>query len=139
MRYQGETYGTLNGYKENDLNNITTGRLDIFLEDLKTFINYPVFGSGVSVSSQLRESHSGVAAHVELSRLLAEHGILGIIVFFILIGNVIILFSERRKGLLILLILSILGSYTTFHAATRTFLSPLLIAISYIPLRSLKR
>ena len=139
LRYQGETYGTLMGYKENDLNNLTTGRLDIFLQDVKIFTNYPIFGSGVSVSSQLRTSHSGVAAHVELSRLLAEHGIMGIMVFFLLIVNVIVLFSERRKGLLIFLILSIIGFYTTFHAATRTFLSPLLIAISYIPRRSIKQ
>jgi hypothetical protein len=138
LRYQGETHGTLMGAKENDLNNLTTGRFEIFLADLKTFSDYPILGSGVSVSSKIRTYHTGTAAHIELSRLLAEHGILGIIIFLILITGLFLLYLSKKKGMLILLMLSIIGLYTTFHAATRTFLSPLLMAIAYVPKRSLK-
>jgi hypothetical protein len=138
LRYQGETEGTLLGLKENNLNNLTTGRLEIVLSDLKVFSDYPIWGSGVSLSSKIRSFNTGAAAHVELSRLLAEHGILGIIIFLVLILGLFSLYLNKKKGVLILLILSILGLYTTFHAATRTFLSPLLISIAYIPVRSLK-
>lgn len=138
LRYQGETHGTLIGAKEKDLNTVTTGRFEMFLADLKTFSDYPILGSGVSVSSKIRTHNTGATAHVELSRLLAEHGILGIILFLILITGLFLLYLRRKKGMLILLILSIIGLYTTFHAATRTFLSPLLMAIAYVPKRSLK-
>jgi hypothetical protein len=138
LRYQGETYGTLIGAKENDFNNLTTGRLNIFIEDLNIFKEFPILGCGVSVSSQLRMESIGVAAHVELSRLLAEHGILGILAFLMILLNLISMYFNRNKGKLLLLILSIIGVYTTFHAATRTFLSPLLISIAYLHVRSLK-
>lgn len=138
LRYQGETHGTLMGAKENDLNNLTTGRFEIFLADLKIFSDYPILGSGVSVSSKIRTYHTGAAAHVELSRLLAEHGIFGIIVFLVLISGLFSLYVNKKNGLVILLIISIIGFYTTFHAATRTFLSPLLMSIAYLPKRSLK-
>ncbi len=139
LRYQGETEGTLIGSKENDLNNFTTGRVDLFLEDLKIFIKYPIFGSGVSVSSQIRTYHKGVAAHVELSRLLAEHGIFGMIIFLMFLFKLFSLSYKREPGLLILLVLFVIGFYTTFHAATRTFLSPLLMSIAFLPLKLLKR
>jgi hypothetical protein len=138
LRYQGETHGTLLGTKENDLNNLTTGRLEMFLADLRIFSEYPIWGSGVSVSSQIRSYHTGVAAHVELSRLLAEHGIFGVIIFFVLFTGLFSFYLNKKKGVLILLILSIIGFYTTFHAATRTFLSPLLMSIAYLRVRNLK-
>jgi ABC-type multidrug transport system fused ATPase/permease subunit len=139
LRYQGETEGTLYGSKENDLNNFTTGRMDLFLEDWKIFIKYPIFGSGVSVSSQIRTKDKGTAAHVELSRLLAEHGIFGMLIFLMLLFKLFSLIYKREPSLLILLVLFVIGFYTTFHAATRTFLSPLLMSIAFLPLKLLKR
>ncbi len=138
LRYQGETYGTMLGTKENDLNNLTSGRSDIFLGDLMIFLDYPIFGSGVSISSQIRSNQIGAAAHVELSRLLAEHGFFGVIVFLVIIKGLLSFYFNKNNRMVILLILSIVGVYTTFHSATRTFLSPLLISIAYIPVRSLK-
>ncbi len=138
LRYQGETHGTLLGTKANDLNNLTTGRLEIFFADLRIFSEYPIWGSGVSVSSQIRSYHTGVAAHVELSRLLAEHGIFGVMIFFVLFTGMFSFYLEKKKGVVIFLILSIIGFYTTFHAATRTFLSPLLMSIAYLSVRNLK-
>ena len=34
LRYQGETNSTLSGYKEKDLNTITTNRFNIFMDDI---------------------------------------------------------------------------------------------------------
>jgi hypothetical protein len=138
LRYQGETDGTIQGSREKDLNVITSGRADIFTGDIELFLDDPIWGVGVSGSRYERKNNNGVVAHVELSRLLAEHGVLGLLVFLILVLGLLTLFVHRKKGLVVLLIFSFLGFYTTFHAATRTFLSPLFVAMSYLPRRTLK-
>ena len=78
-RYQGETYGTILGTKEKDINVVTTGRWEIFLGDLELWQKYPILGTGVGISQPLRENIRGVISHVEVSRLLAEQEIVGLI------------------------------------------------------------
>jgi O-antigen ligase len=141
LRYKGETYGTLLGTKENDLNNLTTGRLEIFLSDVSIFSEHPIFGVGVAASAAYRTSEKGAGAiaHVELSRLLSEHGILGGLVFLLLLTGLFNLYLKRKTGNILLFLFGIIAMYTTFHAATRTFLSPLLLSIAFIPLRNIKK
>jgi hypothetical protein len=139
QRYQGETAGTLAGVKEKTLNNVTTGRYDIFLGDVAIFLNHPIFGVGVNESRYYRNYAEGVVAHVELSRLLSEHGILGLIIFLYLIFILAIKMKYLRTEYSILIILFILGLYTTFHAATRTFMSPLIMAMACIPIKSIQK
>ncbi len=138
QRYQGETAGTLAGSKDKDLNNITTGRLNLFLGDLDIFLNYPLMGVGVNESKYYRTYAEGVVAHVELSRLLSEHGILGLIIFGYLVYILAIKMKYLKTEYSILVILFIIGLYTTFHAATRTFISPLIMALACIPINSLR-
>lgn len=137
QRYQGETTGTLLGVKEKTLNNITTGRSDIFLGDLEIFFEHPFLGVGVNESKYYRKYAEGVGAHVELSRLLSEHGLLGLIIFLYLVFILAIKMKYLRSEYAILVILFIVGLYTTFHAATRTFISPLIMAIACIPINSI--
>lgn len=139
LRYQGETNGTLRGGKEKDLNQLTTGRAEIFIEDLKIFQKYPIFGVGVGQSKYFRNGSQGGAegasAHIEMTRLLAEHGIFGLIIvtvlFFDLIKKLLLFKGNQEK--LVLFLFYMIGFYTTFHAATRTFISPLLMSLSFIP------
>jgi hypothetical protein len=138
QRYQGETVGTLAGAKDKDLNHLTAGRLNMFLGDIEIFLNHPFLGVGVNESRYHRNYAEGVVAHVELSRLLAEHGIFGLIIFLYLIFILAIKMKYLRTEYSILVILFILGLYTTFHAATRTFMSPLIMAMACIPINSLK-
>lgn len=140
LRYQGETYGTSIGAKEKDLNTITTNRLNIFREDIELFNEYGIWGVGVGASQRLRGGNisEGTAAHVELSRLIAEHGILGIIYFILLI---LVYFMYVRTVAhpvhkAILACLFILALYSTFHAATRTFVTPLLFGLSMIRIKT---
>jgi hypothetical protein len=139
LRYQGETSGTLLGAKEKNLNTVTTGRFDIFLGDVDLFLDNPVFGVGVNQSRKIRKFHEGVVAHVEFSRLLAEHGLFGLCVFLFIISFIFqkwfYLTSTRGN---ILYILFIIGLYTTFHAATRTFISPLLMSLAYLSPKNLE-
>jgi len=139
LRYQGETTSTLAGSREVDINTLTTGRFTIFQEDFDIWMDNFTFGAGVGISKYIRSRAGGirqlpVASHVELSRLLAEHGLLGLLWFAILIvsGLRLIKHKSNSKFQGVLLALFLLGIYTTFHAATRTYLTPLLIGISVL-------
>lgn len=134
LRYQGETSGTFAGTKEKDLNTITSGRLDIFVGDLELWLEHPIFGVGVGASRFAREKMQGVVAHVEVSRLLSEHGILGIAYFIILVfyGWKLRKSHPNPAILGILVAFFAVGLFTSFHAAMRTFVSPLMIGLSML-------
>ncbi len=139
QRYQGETEGTLLGAKDKTLNNITTGRYDIFLGDFEIFLQNPILGVGVNESRYYRNYAEGVVAHIELSRLISEHGLLGLIIFLYLIFILANKMKYLKTEYSILVILFIVGLYTTFHAATRTFISPLIMALACIPISSIQK
>ncbi len=130
LRYQGETYGTLLGTKEKDLDTWTSNRTLIFFDDLELWKEYPILGSGVGASKHMRVEGKGIAAHVELSRLLAEQGIPGLLIFvFILMFGWSCLREPDSLAKSIKLTLFTLAVLTTFHSATRTFITPLLISL----------
>lgn len=131
LRYSGETNGTLNGNKEKDLNQLTTGRFNLFLEDLELFEKNAVLGLGVKQSVEKRNLTSGVISHVEFGRLLSEHGIPGLLINCIFIFLLIKSFLNGHGSFFnsVISILFIIGLYTTFHAATRTFVSSLLMPL----------
>lgn len=134
LRYKGETPGTIGGYKEKTLNVFTANRLNVFIDDLQLWGEHPLLGVGVGASYHLRESTRRVAAHVEMSRLLSEHGLLGLIYFTILL---VLGFKVFRKAIgvtygPILLAMFVLALFTTFHSAMRTFITPLLIGLSML-------
>ena len=66
---------------------ITTGRVELIETELTAFYHHPITGIGVGKGKEYREENLGIgiASHNELSRLLAEHGILGIIALGIII------------------------------------------------------
>jgi hypothetical protein len=134
LRYQGETPGTAAGYREKTLNTFTANRLNVFVDDLKLWKENPLLGVGTGASYYLRENTHRIAAHVELSRLLSEHGLFGLTYFFILcvLGyNVYRRASWTLSGP-VLFAIFILALFTTFHSAMRTFVTPLLVGLSLI-------
>ncbi|TRO63894.1 O-antigen ligase family protein [Christiangramia sabulilitoris] len=66
---------------------ITTGRVELIETELTAFYHNPIIGIGVGKGREYREEHLGVGinTHNEISRLLSEHGILGIFALAILI------------------------------------------------------
>ena len=141
LRYMGETQGTLAGSAEKSLNKITTNRSDIFLEDVDLFLDHSLLGVGVGASTYMRKEYKGYAPHVELSRLIAEHGTLGLIIFF-LIGLLFFLNKAQApesisKG--IILAMFLIGFLATFHSATRTYITPLLIGMSCVNISTAKK
>ncbi len=72
------------GIKKQD---ITTGRLALFKEEIEGFLSSPFLGIGASRVKDIRvvrDNHQ-LPSHNEIGRLLSEHGILGIIIIMILV------------------------------------------------------
>ena len=71
------TNGTLSArFERTDL----SGREDLMKGDLLVFLQHPVFGVGVGMARQERAAAVGKSAksHTEFTRLLSEHGVLGL-------------------------------------------------------------
>lgn len=85
-RYEGRNY--LTG-KEKD---ITTGRTEIMAAELNYFYQNPILGIGPGMGTLLVTNSAGNPAHShsEYTRLLAEHGMLGVIALVLLIVSPLI-------------------------------------------------
>ncbi|SDW86774.1 O-Antigen ligase [Lutibacter oricola] len=66
---------------------ITTGRASLFKSELEFFINNPFFGIGVGSGKYARRELHNIeaASHNEISRLLGEHGVIGLLILLLLI------------------------------------------------------
>ena len=139
LRYQGETAGTMRGTKELTVDHFVTGRLGIFEDDFNLWIKYPITGVGSGTSRFLRDpDRIGVAAHVELSRLLADHGLLGLVyslIFFVQFPYKIFKANEKSTHRVILLALVAIAILSTFHAAMRTYVTPLFIILGVLKIK----
>jgi hypothetical protein len=129
LRYQGETQGTQLGNKKKTADVFLSGRQTIFQEDIAVWLQSPLIGVGAGASRYMRKTTKYVAPHLELSRLAAESGILGLLSFYFVH---LLLFKSFKKSLFkgVTLSLLVMASLTTFHAATRTFVSPVFFVLA---------
>ena len=134
LRYKGETAGTLRGTKEITADHYVTGRLAIFEKDIDLWQNNLLTGVGCGVSKNLREEGSTIAAHVELSRLLADHGLAGLMYSLLFFSLPYYSFKLNRSSNFrgIMFALLVIAILTTFHAAMRTFITPLLMILGVL-------
>lgn len=81
---------------------ITTGRAELLETEISAFYNNPLVGVGAGKVKELRgnENIVGVASHNEISRLLSEHGILGLVILGILIIYPLVYRSKNRRNYL---------------------------------------
>ena len=79
---------------------ITTGRVELFTTELHAFIHHPILGIGVGKGREYREENLGIEinTHNEISRMLAEHGLLGIVALLILIFVPIIFWTKFKNN-----------------------------------------
>ncbi len=140
LRYKGETAGTLSGYKELTADQFVTGRIGIFEQDIDLWVDNFITGVGVGSSRFLRNlERIGVAPHVELSRLLAEHGLLGFVYsywFFLLIPCQVYRLNKINTHRNIMFAIITIAILTTFHAAMRTFVTPLFVILASLKIKS---
>lgn len=96
------------------------GREEIALSELQMFVDHPLLGIGVGKNKEMRKELTGIeaASHNEVTRLLAEHGSLGLLAFLILLFTPIVLSIDNRQHLYLFPFL-IFWLLTINHAAMR--------------------
>jgi hypothetical protein len=98
-----------------------TGREDVAQNEINTFLKNPIFGVGVGKGAEIREDETGikVLSHDEITRMLAEHGSLGIMALLILIFTPLVLYLENKFNMFLLCFVAF-WFLTINHAAMRT-------------------
>lgn len=98
-----------------------SGREIIAQTEINMFLENPIFGVGVAKGAEVRETEIGVFAtsHDEITRMLAEHGSLGILALLILFFTPLFLFLENSFNMYLLCFLAF-WFLTINHAAMRT-------------------
>lgn len=79
---------TLGGLSARYTDISTTGRYELAQEEITTFLRHPFFGVGPGISAYMHAISGAqlrVASHNEFTRLLAEHGVFGLLSLFFLI------------------------------------------------------
>ena len=79
----------------------TTNRVEIIQSDVDIFLENPVFGVGVGVASDYRKRllDFSAASHTEFSRLISEHGSLGLIAILCLFAMAVMNLVRQRSTL----------------------------------------
>jgi hypothetical protein len=98
-----------------------TGREDVAQNEIDLFLKNPIFGVGVGKGVEIRyaETGNGVLSHDEITRMLAEHGTLGILGLLILFFTPLVLYLENKFNMFLLCFLAF-WFLTINHAAMRT-------------------
>ncbi|MBA3985262.1 MAG: O-antigen ligase family protein [Flavobacteriales bacterium] len=80
---------------------VTTGRSELISSELGAFFKEPLTGIGIGKIKEYREAETGITAatHNEISRLLSEHGIAGIIALFILIFSPLLYWFRYKPNI----------------------------------------
>tara|TARA_R100000935_G_scaffold7556_1_gene15956 strand:- start:163 stop:1521 length:1359 start_codon:yes stop_codon:yes gene_type:complete len=136
-----KTFGLIeNRYKSENAagelkSDITTGRVELIETELHAFYYHPLIGIGVGMGREYRQENLGIDinTHNEISRLLSEHGMLGVIALLILIF-VPILFWTKFKNNYYFLAFMAFWFLTINHSAMRIALPAFVygLALLYI-------
>ncbi|WP_179005969.1 O-antigen ligase family protein [Winogradskyella forsetii] len=105
------------GREKSDL---STGRVDLFMNEIEGFLRHPFFGVGANGMKQVRLEEEGkiIASHNEVSRLFSEHGIFGVIILILLIFTPLV-YRSKHKGNLLFYSFLIFWFATINHSAMR--------------------
>ena len=80
---------------------VTTGRTGLLTNELNEFLENPFLGVGVGKLKELRFEKEGIqsASHNEMSRIVGEHGVFGVIAFSILLLTPLFLRFKNRRNI----------------------------------------
>jgi hypothetical protein len=98
-----------------------TGREEIAQNEINTFLKNPIFGVGVGKGAEIRRVETGISvlSHDEITRMLAEHGSLGVLALLILFFTPLVLYLENKFNMFLLCFVAF-WLLTINHAAMRT-------------------
>lgn len=138
QRYRGETTATLSGEQEKTWNKVTSGRTTLIAADWYIFKRFPMFGVGPGGAKVYRTEYGAPpdsAAHTELTRLMSEHGIGGLLAGFLLFAFPIYWIKKQRyrlwKG--VSAALFCMALLTCSHSAMRTNTTIVCYALAAVP------
>lgn len=112
------------------------GREQISLIELNMFWENPITGVGVGKNKEFREELTGIvsASHNEITRMLAEQGILGLLCLLILLLTPLFSYLDNRQHLL-LLSFYFFWLLTINHAAMRIAAPAFVYALSLLKVK----
>jgi hypothetical protein len=98
-----------------------TGREEIANSEVDMFFKNPILGVGVGRGAEIREQETGifVVSHDEITRMLAEHGSLGVLSLLLLFFTPLVLYIENKFNMYLLCFVAF-WFLTINHAAMRT-------------------
>jgi hypothetical protein len=110
-----------------------TGREDIAKNEINIFFNNPIFGVGVGKGTEVRKAETGISvlSHDEITRMLAEHGSLGILALLILFFTPLVLYLENKFSMYLLCFVTF-WFLTINHAAMRTAVPAFVYSLSLL-------
>lgn len=97
-RYQGKSTSEVILGKTLDDKNYLSGREGIIMNELESFVKSPLLGIGIGRGTVYREGdgiHERIASHTEFTRMLGEHGLLGL--FAIICAFILLPLKHFRK------------------------------------------
>lgn len=117
-----------------------TGRERLIESELNMFLDNPIFGVGVGKNKEYREEMTGIeaASHNEISRMLAEHGSLGVISLLILLFTPLILYLDNRQNIFLLSFV-VFWLLTINHAAMRIAAPAFVYALSLLKVYAIEK
>lgn len=112
------------------------GREEIGETEIKAFLENPVFGIGVGKNAEYREEIIGhkVSSHNEITRMLADHGSIGILGLIILFVTPLFLYLGNKQHVFMLSFF-IFWALTINHAAMRTAAPAFIYALSLLKVK----
>jgi hypothetical protein len=113
-----------------------SGREEIIESEITYFLDNPITGIGVGMGKEMREKSRGVAvaSHNEITRMLAEHGLFGVLGLLILFITPFVLYIHNRQHLYFLSFF-IFWLLTINHAAMRTAAPAFVYALTLLSVR----
>ncbi len=117
----------------------TTGRLQLAQADLMAFEDNPLLGAGVGGSSAYHEYVLGadIGAHTEYTRLLAEHGLFGILIMFLMGWMLLKRYLGNAPGLgrAVSAAMAVWALTVMVHSATRLVVVPFALVLAFMAWR----
>ena len=97
-----------------------TGREDVARSEIDMFLDNPILGVGVGKGAEVRMEDTGnkILSHDEITRMLAEHGSLGVLGLMILFFTPLVLYLDNKFNMYLLCFLAF-WFFTINHAAMR--------------------
>jgi len=113
-----------------------SGRGELAKDEIEMFLDNPFFGIGVGKGTEFRSEKNGflTASHDEITRMLAEHGALGILGLMILFLTPIFYFLGNKQNIYLFCFITF-WFLTINHAAMRTASPSFIYALSMLKVR----